>query len=58
MDLRIGVIGTGAIGQEHIQRLNHKTQGRMLLPSQILIKKKQRYLLRKLVQNFMKQGKP
>jgi myo-inositol 2-dehydrogenase/D-chiro-inositol 1-dehydrogenase len=27
MELRIGVIGTGAIGQDHIHRINEKTQG-------------------------------
>lgn len=25
--LKIGVIGCGAIGREHIERLNNKTQG-------------------------------
>ena len=27
MKVKVGVIGTGAIGIEHINRINHKTQG-------------------------------
>lgn len=35
MNLRIGVIGTGAIGKEHINRITNKLSGRKLPLSQM-----------------------
>lgn len=56
MDLRIGVIGTGAIGQEHIQRLNHKTQGAHVVAISDINKEKATLLAKEIGAKFYETG--